>query len=483
MNNSFQRKNQWLWPIKYLLMLLPFVMGYLGFRQLEGISPSWAAYYSIRLYGVNTDITEINGLIELARWTAPVATATALLLVLRGLFSRFMDWVHSFSKTSCSVYGDSAQAQCFLQALGKSGIRGDMDKPLGTPYHVVFSEDNQAALDFYDKNQQMFSIPAWSRRRPHSNFYQYRLFFNLHGILPMAIQQENITAFSVLWNCATVYWREHSATVGEKIALIGNGELCDALVEQGLSVNIFAPNQKIQYHIWNTDFRFEHLHTELEKAAGAAGDTVVFYHDNWAENTALISTFDRVILCAQEADNFRIAADFLALIPGSLIHLYLPSGFGLDFLADNHRMVCFGQNEKLLTRELILQEALLQQAKSAHERYRQKAADSEGRAVPAWEELSPFKRQSNVAATNYFPVLRQLEKQGKSTEELSELEHIRWCRFHYLYNWKFAEKRDDAMHLHPDLVPYTQLSEKIKQLDCDNVMQALNLIKKTEDSR
>ena len=45
-------------------------------------------------------------------------------------------------------------------------------------------------------------------------------------------------------------------------------------------------------------------------------------------------------------------------------------------------------------------------------------------------------------------------------ERYRRIEHVRWMRFLYMNNWRWAEKRDNAARLHPLLLPYEQLSRE-----------------------
>ena len=38
-------------------------------------------------------------------------------------------------------------------------------------------------------------------------------------------------------------------------------------------------------------------------------------------------------------------------------------------------------------------------------------------------------------------------------------------RFHQMYNWTYAEERDDLMRRHPMMLPYSELSEEEKEKD------------------
>ena len=58
---------------------------------------------------------------------------------------------------------------------------------------------------------------------------------------------------------------------------------------------------------------------------------------------------------------------------------------------------------------------------------------------------------------------------------LQEIEHIRWCRYHLLNNWKKPDSeiiingtvkaKDNKNRLHIDLVPYAELSDAEKAKD------------------
>lgn len=56
-----------------------------------------------------------------------------------------------------------------------------------------------------------------------------------------------------------------------------------------------------------------------------------------------------------------------------------------------------------------------------------------------------------------------------SIEDIAELEHIRWCRYHYLNNWRYGKERNNAEHIHDLLVPYDDLSEENKMKDIEAV--------------
>ena len=116
--------------------------------------------------------------------------------------------------------------------------------------------------------------------------------------------------------------------------------------------------------------------------------------------------------------------------------------------------------------------------------------------VGGWNANDAFTRGSNYAAAIHDPLKEKLladqglHAAGMNAEEnmaayhkldqavrdrLQEIEHIRWCRYHFLNSWKAPDgdiivdekkkAKDAARRLHSCLVPYAYLSEKDKEKD------------------
>ncbi len=84
----------------------------------------------------------------------------------------------------------------------------------------------------------------------------------------------------------------------------------------------------------------------------------------------------------------------------------------------------------------------------------------EGPVVP-FEKLAED-REENRAIEDPF---RKALAETNTLELLSEAEHNGWMVERLLQGWKFGRKRDDAHNLHDCLIPYSQLSDKIKTFD------------------
>ena len=65
------------------------------------------------------------------------------------------------------------------------------------------------------------------------------------------------------------------------------------------------------------------------------------------------------------------------------------------------------------------------------------------------------------------PDLQQL------VERLAENNHDHWAHSRMQEGWRHGPRRDDAAKLHPDIVPYQQLSESEKEYDRKTVIEAI----------
>lgn len=111
-----------------------------------------------------------------------------------------------------------------------------------------------------------------------------------------------------------------------------------------------------------------------------------------------------------------------------------------------------------------------------------------------WDQLSETYREANRSSADHFDVKMRaigccIAKAGTATEIqitsdelelLARMEHDRWCADRSLNGWQFGEIRDDVRKLHPSMVPYGELSEATRQLDRDNVLQIIKIMKGTD---
>jgi len=135
-------------------LILPFVIEATGFyRAGEPIMD--ALYSSLALYPINMSSGKRNILIEIARWTAPLATAGGLFLIFRSALVRLTDAIKTISGGVTAVYGNSHYAETFRRNVKKS-VRGSSERISGAEDHVLLFNTEMENLAFYDAHEKEF---------------------------------------------------------------------------------------------------------------------------------------------------------------------------------------------------------------------------------------------------------------------------------------------------------------------------------------
>lgn len=147
----------------------------------------------------------------------------------------------------------------------------------------------------------------------------------------------------------------------------------------------------------------------------------------------------------------------------------------------------FGGREVMADPEMLMQEAHDTLARSIHDFYLEGRL-GEGERIGArasmqeWEDLSEsFRDDNRLVADCYALKLRDigarlvsgsgptLRLEAEELEELARAEHDRWMAAKLTDGWVHGPERDDRARVHPDIVPYDALSERIKDLDREQV--------------
>ena len=276
------------------------------------------------------------------------------------------------------------------------------------------------------------------------------------------------------------YWKTHPLCGDEtQIVLIGSGSAGSAILERALLTNVFEPGRRIEYHVFGNPDDFASLHPAIVRALVLEGgdDILHLYPGEWTEQRELIQAADRILLCADsEQENLSIYGQLHSWFSTKAsIHLMLQTPVaGLD---------SFGDRETVLTPEFVMRDEINRLAIRMNDIYNRYAAQP-----TAWRDLSEFLRQSNIAAADHLPVkVRYLLQNDRLTdigpEEyrqayqqyvlrrdadaglFQEMEHRRWLRFYWMYNWDFDPVRDNTLRRHPMILPYRELSPEDQKKD------------------
>ncbi|MGI8979087.1 MAG: NAD-binding protein [Pirellulaceae bacterium] len=150
------------------------------------------------------------------------------------------------------------------------------------------------------------------------------------------------------------------------------------------------------------------------------------------------------------------------------------------------RFLAIGSEEPGASAELILEDRLDRLARAIHEDY-VKARRDDGSHNPAdpshqdWAYLGQGFRNSSRAQADHLEVkLRAVHCRRvahaepdrlvttftpEEVELLAEMEHARWCAERSLAGWTLGSPKDKARKITPDLVPWADLPEPIREYD------------------
>ena len=456
--------------LKALAIAIPFALGTAGYL-LAGESIIQSMYLCVGLYGLECSEEPANLLIEFARWLAPLATAGAVLMIANRLRRMLSRMIARSTGASVAVFGPKDEKTPMLKALGKRGI--DMeDTPVKAHSYILIGEEKEN-LDFYrehlaDSGREVFvrcsSLPAQASNRD-----------KLHLFCPEEM------AARIFWDRFCPYERSVANDHQMTIVLIGFEKLGRQILLTALQNNIFDTAQHIAYHVIGQDSGFTQVYQQLAQIE----DPVIFHEEPWFDALPLIGQAQMVIV-AQQVEQLDLLNQLKLALGDKPLYVFSAQQDGAAFLAENN-WICFDWKQEAMQPDNILCDKLYRYAKRLNLRYAHlyngtpetdKARDAE------WRALNTFTRYSNISAADYHGVqLKMLDGQTLTDEKLewlAELEHIRWCRYHYLNNWRHGtpengKNKDNARRIHTCLVPYSLLSEAEKEKDRENIRLLMKL--------
>ena len=129
-------------------------------------------YASLCLYGMGQKEMPPNVIIEIARWIAPLATASTLVIAVRSASRKLRDFVTASTSDSVAVRGPKAEKEAMLKLLGRRGI--DMENSPVNANRYILLGDEMESLSFYsthlaDKNAEVLvqcnGLPEQAERK------------------------------------------------------------------------------------------------------------------------------------------------------------------------------------------------------------------------------------------------------------------------------------------------------------------------------
>lgn len=470
-------KNFWKNAGKALVFCGPVVFCVIGFSLLEGEPLINALFNCVSMFVLNYSDPPANLFVELARWTAPLATAGGVFLAVSALRERARNALRYRRGASVAVYGSQAAKEALLSQLGARGIEGK-DELVAAHRYILLGEEEEN-FEFYYRNRAALkgrTVCLQSRAAPSQ-----------------AAADPGLRLFCPEETAARLFWKQQplfpavQQNPGLKIVFIGFGALGEQLLYYGLLDNIFRPDQRLEYHIFGDGGRFSAVHTQLDQLE----DKIFFHPEPWYDCLDLVEEAQMVAVLQQQ-NQLALLRDLLLACRRPLFHVFAASN-AAQLLDGQNRLFLFDWQNQARQAEHILGDALFDRAQRVNLRYASLyggVAETEENKIAEWNKLDSFTRYSNVSAADYHEIRlqmlsalglsRQPETWPAETMELfAQLEHIRWQRYHYLHNWRYGQpekgSKDPVRRIHVNLLPYDQLSEADKEKDRDNIRLLLSI--------
>lgn len=463
---------------KALAFFLPAVFGVIGFAVLEGEPLSNALFNCLSMYVINYGDPPANFFVELARWTAPLATASGVFLAMAAVRQKLHNYLCFRRGQSVAVYGPPAARAALLDQLGSNGLEGQ-DQLIEAQRYILLNQEDWN-FGFYYQNRQALqgrTVYLQSRAAP-----------------AQAVADPCLRLFCPEETAARLFWKQNclypaaAAKQGQlKLVFLGFGTLGEQLLYYGLLDNIFLPDQQIEYHIFGDCQRFLATHTQLDQIE----DPIIPHQEPWYQALPLLEQADLVVVLEQQ-DQLALLRDLLLACRRPRFHVFSASE-AAQLLDDQRRLSLFDWQNQAQQLENILGELLFDRAQRINLRYANLyggVAETQENKLAEWNKLDSFTRYSNVSAADYHEIrLQMLDHMGlpqqpdqwtpETMELFSQLEHIRWHRYHSLHNWRLGTpaqgRKDPVQRIHADLLPYDQLTEGEKEKDRENIRVLLSI--------
>ena len=155
--------------------------------------------------------------------------------------------------------------------------------------------------------------------------------------------------------------------------------------------------------------------------------------------------------------------------------------------------------DETISIDVVVNEALDLLALTLHTAYLQTqlakgGSVNENASLISWSELPGHKKKANQHAAAHVDVKLRLMNcvayglgaaapevpfppDDEALEKLAQLEHRRWMADKHLAGYSFGPERDEDHMLHPDLIPWEELSDEDREKDRDNIRQIPKLLK------
>ncbi|MDO4189294.1 MAG: RyR domain-containing protein [Lachnospiraceae bacterium] len=466
------------------LCWVPLLTGLIGYCYMGNMSFVEGLYATIALYFVNPVSDLNNVMVIITKFLAVIVTATIIISLARDAWYRIQNFIVKFYKDSTAIYGDDYYSKKFAENYKHGYLCEDLHAKRieKTKDHVVMFSDDLENIKFISDHMEEFKSS------------KSRVFMRLNKLDPFMFDEldddMNLHFFNFYDILARDYWEKHSlieaclnASDEEKIkvGILGYGNIGRAIFRNGYLNNLYSITQNIEYHIWGCSKQESAF---LQKLNTGNKDIIVVHDSDYLDCSDEIAGMTRVIL-TEEKNSIELIRQLFSYISYPQIHCYSEKKISFDqiFKSKDIPVVFFGNMEGILSAETIKTEKEYRLGKLFNYNYNcvdkakkegikiEKLEDynhiNEESVESQWKELSVFIKGSNIAYANHYWIKKYLRSMATPTPEkvIAELEHIRWCRYHYFHGWEYGKERDNEKRIHPLLVDFSMLDYDDKQKD------------------
>ena len=462
-----------------LLFIIVTSSGIYGFMAYENYDLSNAIFFTFLMFLYGYDGYTTNIFLEIARYGALFLTVTAIISIFEKITLKIRDFIVSYTTNSTFVYGDNELAREFINSSKYKTINREYFSD--TKRYVLLKSDEEN-LEFYNSNiENLKDKEVFIKNSVLANTIQGKhKFFSLEQIAARKFWEENS-----LIDLAFVNGKEKEEL---KIVFAGFNTLAEYVLYEAIIINIFDPKQIVSYHIFGDSKEFEQSHINSNIL------NIHYHEESLLENKDLLNESDVILFFDS---NEKLNKLLGCIKKGNLVYftkdyinkdLYLNHKYGNN---KNITLTTFNYSRNICTENEVVNEVSLHDAKQLNANYNLKQHFNEGLTIDEqWSKLSTFHKTINIACVDYFKftIKRLLEKNlNKKYEDitdqefntqldlLSELEHIRWCNYHYFCNWTFDKTTNKNEKKHNCLVPYADLSKEEKDKDAEQILKIRSL--------
>ena len=303
---------------------ISFLTGLAGFMKTGAFTFLDSVYHTIQLYALDcqAEAKDMNLLLEIARWLAPISVASFVILAFHTVYERLRVRVLVLNGNASVIHGDSSHISTLSDSMQGKVIISDESTSFRARNQILMFRKDEDLYEYIEKHLDELLAPPVST-----------LFLCSETLHRGSYENEQIIVSNIPENNARLYWEKYPLKDNRaRILLIGLGRYGKALLTQALLANVLSDHSAIEYHVVGDYQDYLRDHRKLSKALRLfvqddqghfvslqedhvtyeTEDSVYFYRQDWQDVLSTDSDFERVILSEDDPEkNIVIMNDIL----------------------------------------------------------------------------------------------------------------------------------------------------------------------------